>query len=133
MTDAAEVVNDFRAGIYDGRETFEAKGNPQELETVYDIQSGSRTLNGAAILRTLMLESRRPSLHQSLRGGRILLCLRNSFFECHRYVAPDLNRQHDGRRQQQRTHGDVCHGRNHHREFGLHRIFVPRTPALERQ
>jgi hypothetical protein len=25
-------------------ETFEAKANPQELETVYDIQSGSRAL-----------------------------------------------------------------------------------------
>src|SRR5579864_904322 len=115
MTDAAEGSTASGPESMTG-ETFEAKGNPQELETVYDIQSGSRTLNRAAILRNLILESRRSALDQSaLCGGRILLCLRNSFFKGHRNVAPDLNSEYDSRGEQQRTNGDVRNGGNHHR------------------
>src|SRR5579859_2508681 len=59
------------------------------------------------------------------RGRRILLGLREAFFKGYRNVAPDLDRQDYGCRQQERAYGYVRDGRNYHRKFWLDGVVPP--------
>src|SRR5208283_307580 len=66
---------------------------------------------------------------ETSRGDWILS--RHALFKSDRHVAPDLDGQNHGGGQQQRSHGDVNHGRDHHGQFGLRRVSSPHDAGDE--
>src|SRR5579863_1106398 len=60
-----------------------------------------------------------------LSSGGVPLRLRKSLLKGDRNMSPNLNREDDRRRQQQRSNGYVCHGRDDHRQLRLNRVAAP--------
>jgi len=61
-------------------------------------------------------------------SGSIPLCVRYALLKRERHVAPYLNCQNHGSREQQHTHLYVQHRRRHHGQFGLSCVFPPLHP-----
>src|ERR1700728_1358243 len=106
--------------------TFETKASPQELYPVYDT---SRKLRDDPLNMPEALEQR----FGTSGSGGIPLGLRQTLFERHRDMSPDLNREDYRCRQQQRSHGHVRYGRYNHRQLGLYRIAPPGHACEERR
>src|SRR5579863_2471101 len=101
--------------------TFETKASPQELYPVYDT---SRKLRDDPLNTRKDVDWR----FGASGGRRIPLGLRQTLFERHRHMPPDLNGQDHRCRQQQSAHSYVGDRRDHHWQLGLYRVASPSYP-----